>query len=221
MDMDILQRTLGYQFKDTGLLRVALTHPSKNGQENYQRLEFLGDRILGLAIAHSLFKTYPKEREGQLSRRFIALVRKEMLAEVAQELGLGVHINLTTANTHEDRENPSILSDVVEAIIAAIYLDGGIEPATDFVEQKFAHALQHVKDNRDPKSALQEWAQGHGLPLPEYQEVSRTGPDHNPTFEIRVSLEGKGTAMAKANAKRSAEITAAKTLLDSLKAEEK
>ena len=214
-----LEARIGHTFKDPKLLDRALTHSSSPhaAKGSYERLEFLGDRVLGLIIADMLMQHYPKEPEGHLSRRFNALVRKETLADIATEIGVGPEIRFGPSEVEDGAENQSILSDVCEALIAALFRDGGLDTARTFVEAHWTGRLDAaVKPPRDAKTTLQEWTMARGLGLPVYAEVGRSGPDHAPVFRIRVSVAGHGEAEAEGRAKRQAEQTAAKTLLESL-----
>lgn len=223
-----LAQTLGHEFKDLTLLREAVTHPSTDPQHRgparfgYERLEFLGDRVLGLLIAEWLLERFPHEPEGPLAKRHTALVRRESLAQLAREVGLGQHLILSAGEAESGgRENEAILSDVCEAVIAALYIDGGIEPPRRFLRTRMAVAIdRHATPPQDSKTTLQEWAQARGLPLPDYQTVSRSGPDHRPLFEIRVSIKGHPPASATGSSKRIAERQAAAALMDALQAGE-
>lgn len=205
---------MGHSFKNKSLLIEALTHPSLEGEAHYQRLEFLGDRVLGMVIAGRLYEKFKGETEGRLSRRLAALVRKETLGQIALKLDLGPLIRMTpTVERGGGRKNPSILSDVLEALIGALYLDGGYGAALVFVEKVWAENLEGKTAGKDPKTGLQEWAQSRGLPLPEYEILEQSGPDHSPSFKIGVSVEGLGSASAKGNSKRQAQTRAAEKLL--------
>ncbi len=196
---------------------MALTHPSLEGLENYQRLEFLGDRVLGLVASEWMYQDFPGEREGFLSRRFIDLVRKETLAEVAQNLKIEDYIKTSpTVVGQGGKSNPAILSDVIEAIIGAMYLDGGLGVPTKFIKTHWAEFLSREVVAKDPKSALQEWAQGRGLPLPVYEITERSGPDHELVFTLKVTINNKGDAEASGTSKRVAEAEAAAILLNNL-----
>ncbi len=209
-----LEQLLGHGFSNPSLLKEALTHPSLEGENNYQRLEFLGDRVLGLVIAGLLFERFPNDSEGQLSRRYAALVRKETLSSVLGDLGLEGMIRMTdTMEKDAGRDNPSVRSDALEALIAALFIDGGYKVARDFIERAWREYLSGKTAAKDPKSDLQEWAQGRGKPLPNYDIIERAGPDHAPSFTVKVSVEGMGTATAKGSSKRLAETRAAEKLL--------
>ena len=226
-DPDALSRALDHAFSDPALLREALTHPSTDPQDRggarfgYERLEFLGDRVLGLVIADWLLERFPDEPEGSLARRHTGLVRRETLAQVARSIGLGAHLILSPGEAEAGgRENDAILADCCEAVIAALYIDGGLTAARDFIRGAFADAIdRHERPPQDAKTALQEWAQARGLPLPDYREVSRSGPDHKPVFEIEVSIAGHPPATASGSSKRVAERQAAGLLLDALRAD--
>jgi len=211
---------LGHQFARPELLVRALTHGSRapNGQADYQRLEFLGDRVLGLVIAQALFEGDRGAREGQLAPRLNALVRKETCAEIAETIDLGAALRLGRSEALSGgRRKTAILGDAMEAVLAAIYLDGGIEAARRVILSLWRDHI-HTAETRaaDPKSDLQEWAQARGMALPEYQDIGRTGPDHAPQFTIRVVLENKQYSEATASSKRAAQHQAALQLLAEL-----
>lgn len=218
-DTPDLEAALGHRFSDEQLLLQALTHPSLDGSPHYQRLEFLGDRVVGLAIAEALYELFPEEREGALSRRLAFLVRRETLGEIALEVGLAPHIRMaSSAETAGGRENPALLSDILEAVIAALYKEGGYELARDFIRRHWHSRLTDSDVTlKDAKSALQEWAQGRGLKTPTYRTIERTGPDHDPVFRISVEIPGYGQAEAEGSAKRDAEQEAAGILLAQLR----
>lgn len=211
---------LGHEFADPSLLEEALTHRSAGVGRiiGYERLEFLGDRVLGLVVADMLMDAFPAENEGALARRLAALVREETLADVARDIGLGAEIRLGSGESEGGgRENNAILADVCEAVIAAIYRDGGLETARRFIERHLAGRLAaELSPPQDAKSALQEWAQGRGLPLPVYRIVERDGPDHAPRFTISVEVAGKPPASATGHSKRIAEQAAAQVLFDEI-----
>jgi ribonuclease III len=216
-NLDELLNKLGYRFENPALLDEALTHvsaPKADGQ-SYQRLEFLGDRVLGLAIADLLYRTFPGAPEGELSRRLAELVRRESCAEIAIMWDVGPYLKLGAGEAHAgERRNQTILADVCEAIIGAAFLDGGYEAARDLVERAFQPLLEAPRRPlRDPKSALQEWAQGRGLPPPTYSIVEQTGPDHAPKFRVMVKVKGAETEFGLGTSKRIAEQAAARSLL--------
>jgi ribonuclease III len=214
---DELLEKLEYQFQNPELLNEALTHvsdPQAAGQ-SYQRLEFLGDRVLGLAIAETLYKTFPNAPEGELSRRLAELVRRESCAEIAMAWDIGPYLKLGAGEAHSgERRNPTILADVCEAIIGAVFLDSGYEAAQSLIERSFKPLLEAPRRPlRDPKSALQEWAQGRGLPPPSYTVAEQTGPDHAPKFRVMVKVKGTETEFGHGTSKRIAEQAAARSLL--------
>ncbi len=211
----------GYCFSSVSLLDEALTHPSLSGSYNYQRFEFLGDRVLGLVIATWLLEVYPKEAEGKLNRRFTTLVRRETLAEMAKNLGIVDRLKLTPGAEAEDtRQKEAIQSDVCESIIGAIYLDGGFDAANAFIRKHWKPLLgSGLTAHKDNKTQLQEWCQARAVALPEYIEVSRTGPDHDPVFTIDVIVKEYGSARAEGSAKRLAEQLAAERLYNQLTGE--
>jgi ribonuclease-3 len=213
-------RATGVRFADPALLAQALTHSEDDsrtaGGRDYERLEFLGDRVLGLVIAEELFRRYPGEGEGLLARRLNQLVRRETCAEVARRLGL--HEMMLTAKTAERAQvqaSQKVLADLCESVIAAIYLDQGLEAARSFIISMWRDLFErHAQPPRDAKSALQEWAAARGLPPPTYEEVARTGPDHAPEFTVKVSVPGLGEETGAGPSKRAAEQAAAGRLLE-------
>jgi len=222
-DETVLAVVLDHEFSRPELLREALTPPSAHGRSrhlrSYQRLEFLGDRVLGLIIAELLFQRFPREAEGALTRRHASLVRREALTEVARAACLGDHIPLSPGEEAAGaRANPSVLADVCEAVIAALYLDGGLGAATRFVERWWRPQLASlgVAPPRDPKTALQEWALARGLPLPAYETVATTGPAHRRVFTVMVRVKGLAPASATGSSKRAAEGAAAAVALSSV-----
>jgi ribonuclease-3 len=221
--LGLLQNALGYHFSRRELLIEALTHPSavrRRGKSprGYERLEFLGDRVLGLVVAEMLWHRFPTEAEGELTRRHTHLVRKDALAEVAKAIGLGKCLVLSPSEDSSGlRDNASTLADACEAMIAAIYLDGGAAAARRFVELRWAPRLASLSEPpRDPKTALQEWAQARGLPLPAYRMVATEGPSHRRRFTVSVSVEGLEPATASGSSKRAAETAAAAAALAAL-----
>ncbi|MCG8490453.1 MAG: ribonuclease III, partial [Sneathiellales bacterium] len=216
--LEKLQKALGYRFRDESLLTEALTHSSltkgrqkaKGLKRDYDRLEFLGDRVLGLVISEELFTRFKTAEAGELSRRFNAQVRKETLAEIALEIALQEHILLSEdLASSGGRNNPSLLEDVVEALIAALYLDGGMKTARAFIEKNWWPRFDHQKaESKDPKSALQEWAAKGGNVPPVYTVIAEEGPDHNRTFTVEVTVKDFRET-AKGSSKRQAEQLAA------------
>jgi ribonuclease-3 len=219
-DLDPLFELLGHRFADPKLLAEALTHSSAHARrgsprQSYQRLEFLGDRVLGLVVAELLWRRFPEEAEGELTRRHTGLVRRESLVEVARALGLGAFVILSQGEAQAGaRDNPSVLADACEAVIAALYLDGGLEAARAFVHRYWAPLLQGTATPpRDAKTALQEWAQGRGRGLPTYETVSVAGPAHKRVFTVSARVEGAEPATASGSSKRAAETAAAAELI--------
>ena len=209
---------LGYEFTNRGLLTAALTHRSSCVEVNYERLEFLGDRVLGLVIADLLMETFPKENEGDLSQRYHALVRKESLANIAHNIGLPPLIRMGHPE-HEcgGRENEAIIADVLEALLGAVYLDGGLAPAKKIITQYFMPAMStNSFPPQDAKTTLQEWLQSKGLGLPNYTLIEQKGPDHQPTFIVAVTAGQLGTAEGIGKSKRAAEQEAAANMLADL-----
>ncbi len=208
---------IGYTFKRPELLHRAVTHSSMSSptRDDNQRLEFLGDRVLGLVMAEALFMADTAASEGQLAPRFNALVRKETCADVAREIDLGAVLKLGRSEMLSGgRRKEALLADAMEAVIAAVYLDGGFEAAKALVLRLWGKRVTAVDaDARDAKTALQEWAQARKLPPPKYVVVERTGPDHAPVFTIEARLENGESQSATANSKRQAEQAAAKLLL--------
>ena len=234
MSADDLAQAIGYKFGRPELLDEALTHPSapasehgrnrrrrKGSHRGYERLEFLGDRVLGLVIADLLWRRFENEPEGHLTRRLTHLVRGEALARVANTIGLGGHLLLSRAEKAAGAAaNPGILADGCEAVIAAIYLDGGFEAASDFVRRYWTPLIDEMDGPpRDPKTALQEWAQARALALPTYELVTTSGPDHALRFTVAAKVAGRDCATATAASKRIAEAKAAELLLGRLAAE--
>lgn len=219
-NFDKLQFRLGYRFADPDLLTRALTHssaisPAKRIERSYQRLEFLGDRVLGLVVADMLYRRYPKANEGELSRTLNTLVRKETCAVIARTLGLGREMILGDSEARTGgAEKEAILGDVTEAVIGAIYCDGGMGKAYEFVERMFEEFLLDGQANKaDAKTTLQEWAQARGLEPPTYTQTERSGPDHAPQFTITVTLGQFEALSATGPSKKIAEHKAAEMFL--------
>ncbi len=217
-----LQKKIGYTFKDPELLLAAMTHASAETRDagliDNERLEFLGDRVLGLLTADALTKRFPDAPEGDLALRLNALVRRETLAEIAAEMGLGPCLVLSGGEDQSGgREKPALIADACEALMAALYRDGGMR-AAKAVYDKFwlAHFDQVASTPKDPKTFLQEWAQKRGLGTPRYVVVARMGPDHAPQFALDVVLESGDKARGKGGSKREAEQAAATAMLEKL-----
>ncbi|WP_044561348.1 ribonuclease III [Azospirillum sp. B4] len=227
-DIATLAQALGHTFTEVRHLLEAVTHPSVAGigrgpraaSGHYERLEFLGDRVLGLVIATWLLERFPEENEGGLAKRHTALVRAEALAGVAESLDLGRYLRLAPGEADGGgRAKPAILADACEAVIGALYLDGGLDAAAAFIRTHWAGRIDAAElPPVEPKTALQEWALARSLPLPVYEQVSRTGLDHEPVFTVRVAVQGKGSEMASGPSKRAAEKAAALQLLKRLEA---
>lgn len=219
-DLSAFMDRLGHRFATPELLVRALTHSSLGSatRPDNQRLEFLGDRVLGLSMAEALFHADNRASEGQLAPRFNALVRKETCAAVARDIDLGAVLKLGRSEMMSGgRRKEALLGDAMEAVIAAVYLDAGFEVARALVLRLWAGRISSVdSDARDPKTALQEWAQARGLPPPRYETLGREGPDHAPQFRIAVVLASGETEEAQAGSKRNAEQAAAKALLERL-----
>jgi ribonuclease-3 len=210
---------LGHRFANRGLLGQALTHRSaaRRGRESNERLEFVGDRVLGLIIAEWLAERFPAEQEGELGIRLADLVSQPVLADVADRVGLAEVLTVSPGESRAGvRHLATVLADAVEAAIGALYLDAGLGPARDFIRRAWEQvvALQ-IAPPKDAKTALQEWAQARGLPLPAYAVESREGPPHAPVFVIMVRVGGE-TATGRAGSKRAAEQLAADDLLERL-----
>lgn len=222
-DADLAAR-LGHEFGNPEILAEALTHQSavarrgagaSAGAGSYERLEFLGDRVLGLIVADLLLRRYPDESEGELALRLAGLVRREALTAVAREIGLGAHLRLERGESATGlRKNPALLADACEAVIGAVYLDGGFEVARAVVEPLWRSLVESARQPpQDPKTVLQEWAQGRGLALPKYVEVGRRGPDHAPCFTVEVRVQGRAPERGEGRSKRLAEQAAARRAL--------
>ncbi|MFT7060248.1 MAG: ribonuclease-3 [Pseudorhodobacter sp.] len=216
-DLRAFEGKLGYAFQNPELLTHAVTHASISSvtRPDNQRLEFLGDRVLGLVMAEALLSADTSASEGQLAPRFNALVRKETCADVAREIGLGDVLKLGRSEMMSGgRRKEALLGDALEALIAAVYLDGGFGTAKALVKRLWARRIANVEaDARDPKTSLQEWAQARGMTPPRYTELGRSGPDHQPVFTVEVRLDNAATETAQAGTKRAAEQAAASNLL--------
>jgi ribonuclease-3 len=210
-------RRIGHEFVQPALLVRAVTHASLSSptRPDNERLEFLGDRILGLVMAEALLNADPNASEGQLAPRFNAMVRKETNADVAREIGLGEVLKLGRSEMMSGgRRRDALLGDAMEAVIAAVYMDAGFDAARALVLRLWGARIGGVaQDARDAKSSLQEWAQGRGMATPIYTELGRSGPDHQPIFTVEVRLENGEAERAEAGSKRIAEQMAAKALL--------
>lgn len=221
-DADGLERFgdhLGHRFNDLRLLQRALTHSSApavvSGETaSYQRMEFLGDRVLGLVVADLVYERFPDADEGELSRRLTRLVRKETCAKVAAKLDIGAMIRMAEGEDKSGgRSKTAILGDVCEAVIAAIHLDGGLEAARRFITTHWSPFLVDDAPLRDAKTALQEWAHKRGFDTPVYKVKDRSGPDHSPQFTIEVVIAGSHGDVGRGRSKRAAEQAAARAVL--------
>jgi ribonuclease III len=210
-------RRIGYSFQNPDLLRTALTHATAvvAGRDSYQRFEFLGDRVLGLVVSEMLFAAFPKATEGELSSRLAELVRKETCAEVAGSYGLGDAVMLVAGRARRDTLlTINVLGDVCESVIGAVYLDGGLDAARKFIAAGWAGRMETWPGARSSaKAALQEWAQSKGLPVPRYTIVGRTGPDHEPHFDIETAVRSFEPARGQGRTRREAEQAAAAAFL--------
>jgi ribonuclease-3 len=222
-----IEAALGHVFREPALLEEALTHASsvrpaaqRRGapRRSYQRLEFLGDRVLGLAIAHLLIERFPDDAEGALTHRHVALVRKEALAGVAQAIGLGRWLQVAASEALSGGVlKPAMLADACEALIGALYLDGGLEAAGGFIRRHWEPLIEAVRrPPRDAKMALQEWAQARGLERPTYRVVATSGPAHAMIFTVEVGLADQAPLTADGTSKRAAEQAAAGLMLERL-----
>ena len=223
-----IEAALGHVFREPALLEEALTHASsvhpatsrRRGapRRSYQRLEFLGDRVLGLAIAHLLIERFPDDAEGALTHRHVALVRKEALAQVAQAIGLGRWLQVAASEALPGGVlKPAMLADACEALIGALYLDGGLDAASAFIRRHWEPLIEAVRSPpRDAKMALQEWAQARGLERPSYRVVATRGPAHATTFIVEVGLADQEPTVAEGTSKRAAERAAAGLMLERL-----
>ena len=224
-----LAQAIGHVFSRPALLTEALTHPSaapvergksrlRPTRRDYERLEFLGDRVLGLVIADMLWHRFKTEREGEMTRRMADLVRRDTLARVGLDIGLDRHLVLASSEAAAGAgRNPSILANACEAVIAAIYLDGGLEAAAGFIERWWGGLVDSAEASKpDPKTRLQEWAERRGLGLPAYRVVAMEGPAHGPRFTVAVRVAQSDEASATATSKRAAETEAAAALLERL-----
>ena len=219
-DRAALEQRIGYGFRDKALLERALTHISAlsggaTRVNSYQRLEFLGDHVLGLVISDMLYRAFPRANEGELSRRLADLVRKETCAEVARAMDLGSALKLGNSESHAGgRLRLTILADACEALVGAVYSDGGYIAAEELVGRFWKERmLKPLRPLRDPKTMLQEWAQARGLPTPAYRELARTGPHHDPEFHVAVVLPYRPPAEGLGSSKRAAEQAAAAAML--------
>ena len=209
-----LAATFGRAPADRALFERALTHGS-DGRANYERLEFLGDRVLGLAIAEWLYERFPHEPEGNLSKRSAVLVARATCAEVARDLGLAPHVRMNKQARNDGAAgSDNVLGDVLEALIGALYLDAGHDAVGAFVRRAWGARIDHARAPQHPKAALQEWAAAHNRRPPEYTVVDRSGPGHAQRFTVRVTIGKLGDATGEGSSKQEAETAAAAALLE-------
>jgi ribonuclease-3 len=231
-ELEPLEQRIGYRFRDRGILEHALTHRSRvhedasGGVFDNESMEFLGDSVLGFVIADMLFRQFPQHNEGQKSKLKASLVSAASLARLAEAIELGTFLILGRGEEKTGgRRKHAIISDCYEALIAAIYLDGGIEPARAFIERQFAVLIEEAKKTGaaasftdDWKSALQEWVQSHGQGLPAYRLAGEIGPDHRKQFVVEVVIGGESVARAEGRSKKEAAQAAARAALERLTA---
>ena len=214
-DWSALEEKLGWTFRDRALLRLALTHPSA-GRRHNQRLEFLGDAVLEMCVSEQIYFRHPEMQEGAMTQLRQKLVREERLAEAAGRIGLGKYLAMDRGcEATGGRENPSVLCDAFEAVLAAVYLDGGLDAARDMVVRLIGDCTETGEN--DAKSALQEYLQGQGHPMPAYETIGEEGPPHDRTFTAAVLIEGREIAIGKGTSKKRAEQEAAAQALKIIK----
>ncbi|MBM3537730.1 MAG: ribonuclease III [Alphaproteobacteria bacterium] len=221
-DLRALEAVLEHRFSDGALLQAALDHSSLSGRtaiaaalNRFDRLEFLGDRVVGLVLAEMLLERYPEDDEGAIARRHATLVNRDSLASVARTIGLGRFLRLSSGEAQAGGgDNPAVLADAFEAVVAALYRDGGMERARAFLVEQFTPLVAELAvPPQDAKTALQEWAQGRGIGLPVYRTLEVTGPAHRPLIAVEVRVEGLEAETAKGSSRRAAEQAAAAALL--------
>lgn len=219
-DLETLQDILGHSFTDVALLDQALRHASTTEQrtKSNERLEFLGDRVLGIVMAETLYAQFPHEEEGELARRFAGLTSRDAVARVADTINLMAYAHTQVVDPETlARSHASVVSDTMEAVLGAVYLDGGLDIAAAFIQSQWDELInEDLSPPKDAKTGLQEWAQARALGLPTYEIVSREGPDHAPTFTIRVTVKDHGSQNGCGTSRRTAEQDAASTLLAEL-----
>jgi len=229
-DLASLEAALGHSFDDRAILQAALRHSSLGSRANvrhlepaaegFDRLEFLGDRVIGLVVAEMLLAGYPKDDEGDIARRHARLVERDSLARLARAIELGRYLRLSTGEAQSGgRDNPAVLADAFEAVVAALYRDGGLAAAREFLVPQFAPLMAEVVvPPRDAKTALQEWAQARGLSLPTYRTLEMKGPAHRPRISVEVQIDGLPPQTADGPSRRAAEQAAAAALLTTAQA---
>jgi len=215
-NLQSLEEKLGHTFKDKNLLKMAITHSSVRGSgKHFERLEFLGDRVLELVVSENLYKQFTAEKEGDLAKRLAALVCRSTCEQVAGYLNLAEYIKVNGADLGP---RSAILGDAMEALIGAIYLDGQLPACKKFINKMwFGETMQNIEPPKDSKTSLQEWAQINKKPIPVYKLLETTGPDHAPTFHVEVQVAGRQTVMGEGNTKRAAEQDAARKFLSTIK----
>ncbi|AFX99614.1 ribonuclease III [Candidatus Endolissoclinum faulkneri L2] len=217
INLSVLSNILYHKFKNIEVLRQAITHASASpwAWNAYERLEFLGDRVLALIVTEQLLERFPNEREGAIAKRHVNLVRCEALAKVARTIQLGKFLILSRGEDNAgSRNSDAILSDAMEAVIGALYFDGGIEAARRFVTVEWNKLLElDILPPQDPKTSLQEWAQGHKLAMPRYTTTTQSGPAHSPQFTVQVIVDGYKPSIGVGRSKRLAEQAAAAKLI--------
>jgi ribonuclease-3 len=214
--LENLEKEIGHVFKNRDYLEKAVTHSSTGHDKNYERLEFLGDRVLGLIIAQILYQKFPQEDEGDLAKRLSALVQGVTIARIAAHINLGSYVLFSDAERQAGgAANENILADVFEAVIGALYLDSGFEKCQNLIERLWADNFFEMKaPPRHPKTIVQEWAQGSGLPLPEYKIIGQRGPDHMPEFDVRLVIKGYPEIVAQGGSRQEAEKNAAQKFIE-------
>ncbi len=229
-DLASLEAALGHSFGDRAILQAGLRHSSLGSRANlkhlepaaegFDRLEFLGDRVIGLVVAEMLLAGYPNDGEGDIARRHARLVERDSLARLARAIGLGRYLRLSTGEAQSGgRDNPAVLADAFEAVVAALYRDGGLAAAREFLVPQFAPLMAEVVvPPRDAKTALQEWAQARGLSLPTYRTLEMKGPAHRPRISVEVQIDGLPPQTADGPSRRAAEQAAAAALLTTAQA---
>lgn len=218
LSIEKLEKEIGHSFSNKEFLIEALTHSSAGHQKNYERLEFLGDRVLGLVVAEMLFKKFPNEPEGDLAKRLAALVQGSFLATIAQKIDLGKFIIFSDSEKRAGgQQNENILADVFESVIGALYLDGGFQKCHKLIDRLWVDGFYEMKaPPQHPKTRLQEWAQAQGLPLPVYEIIEQSGPDHMPVFDIQLSVEGYDTITAQGASRQQAEKNVAQSFINKI-----
>ncbi len=218
-DKGELETAIGHIFQNRDLLEAALTHSSTGKDTNYERLEFLGDRVLGLVVSEILYEKYEDESEGDLAKRLASLVQGSWLAGIAGDLHLGDYMEFSAAERAAGgMVNENILADGIEALIGALYLDAGLKQCRAFIQTFWGDAFENMKaPPQHPKTAIQEWAQARGLPLPTYKITGQSGPDHAPVFEIRLKVQGYDDIIAEGKSRQQAEKNAAESFIKVLR----